>query len=225
MDCDASDTLFAGRCRCKLLIRSCIPTFIEPLAMSLAEMSQRPIPDALAQREATARLLWTGGIIAFFAIQAVLWIVAITLTSQDPSHLVFEDYDERAVNWDSWQETMRASAALGWQSDLRIGADADVTGQRELLLTLVDRSGQPVRGAAVDLRLYHRARAAEAVTVSLQELLPGEYVTSFRAQQPGNWNFEVTASRGAAKYLAVLKIEVPAARSNPSRPAQSDIPR
>lgn len=225
MDCDASDTLFAGRCRCKLLIRSCIPTFIEPLAMSLAEMCQRPIPDALAQREATARLLWTGGIIAFFAIQAVLWIVAITLTSQDPSHLVFEDYDERAVNWDSWQETMRASAALGWQSDLRIGADADVTGQRELLLTLVDRSGQPVRGAAVDLRLYHRARAAEAVTVSLQELLPGEYVTSFRPQHAGIWNFEVTANRGTAKYLAVLKIEVPAARSNPSRPAQSDIPR
>ncbi|MCE2792876.1 MAG: hypothetical protein LW697_10550 [Blastopirellula sp.] len=67
--------------------------------MSLAEMSQRPIPDALAQREATARLLWTGGIIAFFAIQAVLWIVAITLTSQDPSHVVFEGYDQRALNW------------------------------------------------------------------------------------------------------------------------------
>lgn len=225
MDCDASDTLFAGRCRCKLLIRSCIPTFIEPLAMSLAEMSQRPIPDALAQREATARLLWTGGIIAFFAIQAVLWIVAITLTSQDPSHVVFEGYDQRALNWDSWQESMRASAALGWQTRIEVGTRADVSGERELRLKLVDRSVQPVSGAVVELKFYHRARAAEAETVLLRELLPGEYITSFRAQQAGNWNFEVTASRGAAKYLAVLKIEVPAARSNPSRPAQSDIPR
>ena len=75
--------------------------------------------------EATARLLWTGGIIAFFAIQAVLWIVAITLTSQDPSHVVFEGYDQRALNWDSWQQSMRASAALGWQPRIEVATRAD----------------------------------------------------------------------------------------------------
>lgn len=193
--------------------------------MGLAEMSQRPIPDALAQREATARLLWTGGIVAFFAIQAVLWIVAITLTSQDPSHVVFEGYDQRALNWDSWQESMRASAALGWQTRIEVGNRADVSGERELRLKLVDRSGQPVSGAVVELKLYHRARAAEAETVLLRELLPGEYITSFRVQQAGNWNFEVTATREAEKFFAELKLEIPATKTLSSGNPPSPFPR
>jgi nitrogen fixation protein FixH len=184
--------------------------------MSAAQMSQSPLPEALAQREATARLLWTGGIIAFFVIQAVLWTVAITLTSQDPSHVVLEGYDQRALNWDSWQETVRASAALGWKAELQIGESANVTGQRDLTLRLVDRNGQPVSAAAIDLKLFHRARAAEAETFRLQELLPGEYVTSFRPQHAGIWKFEITATKGTDKFLDVIQLEVPAARASTS---------
>lgn len=181
--------------------------------MSIAEMAQPSLPETLAQREAIARMLWTGGIIAFFAIQAVLWTVAITLTSQDPSHVVLEGYDQRSLNWDSWQETVRASAALGWKAELQIGNTADVMGQRDLTLRLADRSGQAISNAMVELKLFHRARAAEAETLSLQELLPGEYVTSFRPQHAGTWKFEVTTIRGTDQFLDVLQLQVPAAKA------------
>lgn len=193
--------------------------------MSVAEMSQPSLPETLAQREATARMLWTGGIVAFFVIQAVLWTVAITLTSQDPSHVVFEGYDQRALNWDSWQETVRASAALGWKTELQIGNVATVMGQRDLTLRLADRDGQAISNATVELKLFHRARAAEAETLSLQEFRPGEYVTSFRPQHAGTWKFEVTATRGADKFLDVLLLQVPAAKATSSGSSPTDSSR
>ena len=35
----------------------------------------------LEQKEKTAQLVWTGFILMFFFVQAIIWIVAITLTA------------------------------------------------------------------------------------------------------------------------------------------------
>ncbi len=176
--------------------------------MSLAPASPEPLPNSLAQREATARLLWTGGIIGFFAIQAILWTVAITLTHQDPSHAVLEGYDQRALNWDAWQKTLQASVALGWRAELEVGPASGVEQRRELVIRLTDRERQPVTEAKVELRLFHRARAGEAKIISLQEILPGEYVTTFRPQQPGIWKFELTATNGESQFLDFLESKI-----------------
>lgn len=185
-------------------------------------MTEHPTAELMAQRETTARMLWTGGIIGFFAIQAILWTVAITLTSQDPSHLVLEGYDQRALNWDSWQETLRASAALGWRSELEIGPAGSLDGRRDLLLRLLDRSGQPIDGAAVQLKLFHRARAAEAELLTLREALPGEYVGTFRPQHSGTWTFELSAERKGLEYLEVRKEEISTGRAKPARANSSE---
>ncbi len=176
--------------------------------MSIAPAPHPPLPESLAQREATARLLWTGGIIGFFVIQAILWTVAITLTHQDPSHAVLEGYDQRALNWDAWQDTLRASTALGWRADLEVGPPSGVEQRRELMTRLWDRNGQPVTQAGVQLRLFHRARAGEAEVVMLREILPGEYVATFRPQQPGIWKFELTATKGENQFLDFLESRI-----------------
>lgn len=189
--------------------------------MSTAELNNPLSPSALTQREATARLLWTGGIIGFFLIQAILWAVAITLTSQDPSHAVLESYDQRALNWDSWQEAQRASRALGWSSRLEVSSTAQVDGRRDVFLQLTDRSGSPLAGATATLRVFHRARAGEARTVSLEEVAPGSFVGDFPAQHSGIWTMELTALKGGERYFQEFRMELDRERSTVLVSAQS----
>ena len=78
------------------------------------------IQATLQQKEKTAQFLWTGFILMFFVIQAIVWIIAITLTSNDKSHAVLPDYDQRALNWNEQVKVRAASEKLGWQSRLSI---------------------------------------------------------------------------------------------------------
>lgn len=181
--------------------------------MSTAEMNNPLPPSALIQREATARLLWTGGIIGFFLIQAILWAVAITLTSQDPSHAVLEGYDQRALNWDSWREAQRVSKALGWNSKLEVSGTAQVDGRRDVFLQVTDRSGAPLTGATGTLRVFHRARAGEAKTVALEEVAPGDYVGDFPARHSGLWTIELNVVKGGERYFEEFRMELDRARS------------
>jgi nitrogen fixation protein FixH len=181
--------------------------------MSTAELNPQATPNTLAHREATARMLWTGGIIGFFLIQAILWTVAITLTSQDPSHAVLEGYDQRALNWDSWQESQRASAALGWISKLEVSAIAQVDGRRSLILQISDRDGSPLTGVAATVRVFHRARAGEAKLIPLEEATPGSYIGDFQAQHSGLWTLELIALKGEQRYLQEFRMELDRERS------------
>jgi|LakMenEpi03Aug12_release.lakeMendotaPanAssembly.Ray.scaffolds.fasta_scaffold280367_2 nitrogen fixation protein FixH len=181
--------------------------------MSTAELNPQAPRKPLAQREATAQMLWTGGIIGFFLIQAMLWTVAITLTSQDPSHAVLEGYDQRALNWDSWQESQRASAALGWSSKLDVSETAQVDGYRSLILQISNRDGSPLTGATATLRVFHRARAGEAKLIPLKEATPGSYIGDLQAQHAGFWTLELIALKGEQRYLEEFRMELDRDRS------------
>ncbi len=76
-------------------------------------------------------------IIAFFVIQAILWIVAISYTANDSSHVVLTDYEQKSLHWDEDQAIKRASAALGWKTDLKIDEQADIVGNRAVRLRLL----------------------------------------------------------------------------------------
>ncbi len=66
----------------------------------------------IQQKEKTAQFLWTGFILMFFVLQAILWTVAITLTTGDKSHAVIASYDARALNWD--EEVAQRNASASW---------------------------------------------------------------------------------------------------------------
>ena len=70
------------------------------------------IQATLQQKEKTAQFLWTGFILMFFVIQAIVWIVAITLTANDKSHAVLPNYDERALKWNEEVALRAASEKL-----------------------------------------------------------------------------------------------------------------
>lgn len=149
--------------------------------------------------EAWARRRWLTFILAIFVAQAALWVVALWLVSDDPSHAIVSDYDERALRWDEHLRKRQASAALGWSADLAVDADAGT--ERPLLVTLTDAEGQPISDAEVELTLFHQARAAERTTVSAASVGEGRYVATVPMARPGKWRIELVARRGEAELV------------------------
>ncbi len=175
----------------------------------MAAITETGIADqALQEREAVAQLAWTTGIIAFFGLQAILWSVAIFLTSNDPSHAIVDDYDKKAMNWDAQREAEEASRNLGWTCEISPSIRLKNDRQRSVEICLRDRESKPIPSANVSVRAFHKARAAHPVDQQLTETGPGVYSAVLEMPKEGLWQFEVSADLGGDHYQCLQVLQV-----------------
>lgn len=139
--------------------------------------------------------------------------IAITLGTGDPSFAVVPDYYEKAVDYDERKALLSSSEALGWAVQLQPSATADSVGQRELVVQVRDKLGEPVQGLSLRVEGYHYARASEPVAFECVEVLPGQYVGEARMAKEGFWQFEVDAIKGEQRFIADQKQFVSAAEA------------
>jgi len=151
-------------------------------------------------REALAQMLWTGGIIGFFAVQAVVWAIAITLTYRDPSHAVIADLDERVGSWDLRRAAHVASENLGWQTVIEVTPGETGQNTKQVQLRLQDRAGNLVAAERIDVFGFHRARVTERKRLALELIEPGVWRIAEDIKRPGWWRFEGQASLGADEF-------------------------
>ena len=149
----------------------------------------------IQQNEKTAQFVWTGFILLFFLIQAVVWIVAISITSGDTSHAVVAGYDEQALKWDESKSIQHASDALGWKAVLTFDSKKDIRGNQMVNLSIVDQNQNPVENAAVSIRAFHCGHAANVQQLSMSKSSPGNFTANLRVRHSGNWQFEGAAIR------------------------------
>ena len=153
------------------------------------------------RKEKTAQLIWTGFILSFFLIQAVIWTVAISVTANDQSHAVVADYDEKALMWDEEKARRTASAQLGWQSELVVDRASDILGFREVEFQIHDANNRPVKNANVELTAFHRARVAQRQRIVLSELNNGVYAGRVQIRKTGLWQFDGVARKGDDVFM------------------------
>ncbi len=151
--------------------------------------------------ESLAQLRWTAFILFFFVLQAILWTVAITLTSNDPSHVVLDEYGSAPEAWKERMAIERASAKLGWQADVAMSSEADIRGRRSGRLRLSDSQGQPIAGGKVTIKAFHTGHAAEAQSVTATEGEPGVYEFSITVRNYGNWRFEGDVNADSHRFV------------------------
>ena len=153
----------------------------------------------ILQNEKSAQFVWTGFILLFFLVQAIVWAIAISITSGDSSHAVVAGYDEDALKWDMNKKIQQASDSLGWKLNIDIKSDADVKGNRSAVFSITDANGKPVRDASLNVRAFHCGHAANSQALKFNEASAGEYHTTLRTRYSGQWQFE-----GFAEYDANL---------------------
>lgn len=168
-------------------------------------------------RELTAQLLWTAFVLLFFVVQGILWTVAISVTAGDSSHAVVAGYDEQALQWDEVKKLQQASDRLGWKAEIMVDATGDVRGDHKVSVTLSKESnetgGKDIEGVEVELTAFHRARAADPQTLTLEEITPGTYQGVLKVQHSGIWQFSGTASTANDKFLFEQKMNLKSNRN------------
>ena len=158
-------------------------------------------PDAEAS-ETIAAWIWPGLVFGLLGLQVVLGVVSVILATGDPAWRVVPHYHERAIHWDQYAAQQQQSAHLGWKAAVSIGKQVDLTGQRELIVDLIDRDHQPVQNLNVEVELWHHARPGEVADVKLRPegMIPGRYIGTAKIIRSGLWEVEIHAVRGSDQF-------------------------
>lgn len=135
--------------------------------------------------------------------------------TNDPSFFIEKDYYKKAVAWDQHQAEARRSAELGWHVELK--PDPAAGGQGAAFTArLLDRSGQPVAGARLQLSAVRIARSSETFDAAPKETAPGNFVFSLPLRAAGLYEWRVSAQRGSEVYSATLRKDVTLPPGGPS---------
>lgn len=150
---------------------------------------------------------WVPALILVALLGTQLVVLANVL--QDPGFATESDYYQKGVDWDARQERRRQSSALGWKSELSLGASA-TPGQALVQARLTDALGRPLHGAQLRALAFHNARASRTFEVRFEEVAPGSYRAELGSARAGLWELRVSAQRGADLYEQVFRLELQA---------------
>jgi nitrogen fixation protein FixH len=147
--------------------------------------------------------LWPWMIGAALAVQVVSSLVVVVVATGDASHAVEEDYYQKAINWDSKRAQDRANAELGWSLDYGVAAPT-VPGERpQLEVSLRDRDGAPIDGAAVELEAFSNVDSGNIIRVPLTESdTAGTYTATPDMRRNGLWEMRFVVTRGADTFTS-----------------------
>jgi nitrogen fixation protein FixH len=99
-----------------------------------------------------------------------------------------------------------AQSALGWTADLiaptRWGEPSPLT------LIVHDRSGAPVHGLAIDLRIWRPVGSLPGLRLHLAEAGAGRYIAAVALPLPGQWQFDFVARRGGDEFVYARRVVV-----------------
>ncbi|NUQ61252.1 MAG: FixH family protein [Pirellulales bacterium] len=153
-------------------------------------------------------LLWPGMIVVFLGVHILAMLVTVWIATRDRSFAIEPDYYQKGLHWDTIARQQRTNAMLGWRVELEIGNDAGVLGRRTLACKLVDKSGAPIEGAAINLVAFAHARGNERTSVVLEDCGEGVYVTACRFARKGLWEFRLVARRGRETFTYTEQIRI-----------------
>lgn len=138
----------------------------------------------------------------FLALSVVANTILVIKATSDPAFAVEPNYYQKAVQFDRIKAEREASLALGWRATLKLTAEfAEVR--------LVDRIGAPVIGAQVTAEAFPKVRAQRFVKGTFEDQSDGTYRWNYDFPRSGLWEFRLTATRDAARFIETLTEDVP----------------
>jgi len=152
--------------------------------------------------------MWPWMVGALLLLMLTMGGVLVWVTLDDPSHVVVEDYYDKAVHWDETRAQQEANARLGWRVELRF---LDVPAELALpdsgghppntlvVAALTDSLGVPLDSLDVTLSAFFSARAGRVLEADLRPV-EGGLGAAFRLGPPGLWEFRLEATRGAERF-------------------------
>lgn len=152
-----------------------------------------------------AAFFWIGLVLLLLSSQIAVGVVSVYLATRDPSFSVVPDYHEKALNWDEVVQTRQASSQLGWRVTITLSAASDQLGERSIIVSVRNKSGDPVNDLRVDVIAYHHARASESVQGDMRFLGDGQYVIQLPMERDGMWEIEIHADGPSGEHYECVQ--------------------
>jgi nitrogen fixation protein FixH len=165
--------------------------FPRDLAPSLAKPGKPPRP-------VTGRFVLLTAI-GFFGVVAAVNAVMMTLAIRTMPGLDVANGYVASQGMNREIDAMRGQNERAWRADIT----ARLKGNVALVnVTLTDRTGKPVTGLAVSVRLAHPALTRADHEGGLAERHPGFYAGEFSGIPPGAWTLVVEATQSGERAFA-----------------------
>lgn len=147
--------------------------------------------------------VWPSVIIALLGGQLVVCSVIIFASNSDPSVAVEPNYYQQALAWDQKALQRERNTQLGWSAILSVDSNADPSGYRTVEVSLSDRDGNAITGAAVQATAFHHAHARERFESEFRDLGEGRYAARFPLKSDGLCEFRIVAQRNGEIFTLV----------------------
>ncbi|MEO1718210.1 MAG: FixH family protein [Planctomycetota bacterium] len=149
-----------------------------------------------AQRSFRDKLVWPGMVFGLIGISLTLMSITFYLAVSDESFGVEEDYYAKAVSWDESAADLAASRALGWNVDVTISPDLDLSGKRGVMVVLTDAQGEAVEAGVAPVFAFHHARRKQPVEFELARIARGRFSAGAPLERNGLWQVRLRFERG-----------------------------
>ncbi|MCI0652373.1 MAG: FixH family protein [Planctomycetes bacterium] len=150
---------------------------------------------------------WPLFIAALLAVPVVGDSILIYCAARERSFAVEPDYYRRGLAWDRRMEQERENLRLGWRLRVR-PLERAAGGSMPLEIRVLDVSGAAIRGANLELTVFHRARRADARNLSATTSEGGAAIVCVPAARRGRWALEAKVEASAATFTATAEWEV-----------------
>lgn len=132
---------------------------------------------------------WVLGGLALIGTVLAVNITMITLAITTNPGLVSQDYYERGrYNERHYVQRVAERSALGWTANLEVPASVQRGATQTYRVVVVDRIGEPLRGAAVTLNAFRPSDAKADFSLRLEEVGAGIYQVPVEFQLKGIWD-------------------------------------
>ena len=141
-----------------------------------------------------AKIIWIGIIVAILGTTLIGYGIVIALTLTDPSFALDPTYETPAGDWNSVQRQAATNEKLGWQVTLKTEATRR-RGERLVRVTALDREGEPITEATIEMDAFHNARARDVHQAKLEPENDGTYTAVMPIRRAGLWEFRLTVTQ------------------------------
>ncbi len=138
---------------------------------------------------------WPGMIFGMIGLNfCIVGITVYAARFHSSSFAIEADYDTKALHWDNTARQIRENVELGWKVEI-----TEAQGNR-LVVSLKDRDGKPIEGAAINVESFHHAHAKSKAVSTMMAGESGQYSTPANLSTLGLWEFRFTVLRGPTLF-------------------------
>lgn len=137
-------------------------------------------------QEKNSRRFWVTLVLAFFAIDLTIAIIAISMAAGDPSFRSIPGFSKRAVDWEVRKKEEQQLFDRGWT--LEVSAPSEK--RDSLVMTILSKDGEPIPDLSLKATLFHYTRVADQMTAPM-EWTGAAYEGKIDLSKPGRWHVDI----------------------------------